>query len=91
MMLPSKTLLLAAAASALYVRPRRPLRHQVTMKWGEHIDQVKGDNTFLRNKDGRPAQLQRDYGKLIITLATTGNINTRENNKDLPCSPQEMG
>ena len=60
------------------------------MKWGEHIDQVKGDNTFLRNKDGRPAQLQRDYGKLIITLATTGNINTRENNKDLPCSPQEM-
>ena len=90
MMLPSKTLLLAAAASALYVRPRRPMRHVTTMKWGEHIDQVKGDNTFLRNKDGRPAQLQRDYGKLIITLATTGNINTRENNKDLPCSPQEM-
>ncbi len=60
------------------------------MKWGEHIDQVKGDNTFLRNKDGRPAQLQRDYGKLIITLATTGNINTREKNKDLPCSPKEM-
>ena len=91
MMLPSKTLLLAAAASALYVRPtRRTLRPSTTMKWGEHIDQVKGDNTFLRNKDGRPAQLQRDYGKLIITLATTGNINTRENNKDLPCSPQEM-
>ena len=39
---------------------------------------------------GGPAQFQRDYGKLIITLATTGNINTRENNKDLPCSPQEM-
>ena len=92
MMLPSKTLLLAAAASALYVRPTRrtPMRRTVSMKWGEHIDQVKGDNTFLRNKDGRPAQLQRDYGKLIITLATTGNINTRENNKDLPCSPQEM-
>ena len=92
MMLPSKTLLLAAAASALYVRPTRrtPTRRTVSMKWGEHIDQVKGDNTFLRNKDGRPAQLQRDYGKLIITLATTGNINTRENNKDLPCSPQEM-
>ena len=49
MMLPSKTLLLAAAASALYVRPQRTLRRQVTMKWGEHIDQVKGDNTFLRN------------------------------------------
>ena len=92
MMLPSKTLLLAAAASALYVRPTRrtPMRRTVSMNWGEHIDQVKGDNTFLRNKDGRPAQLQRDYGKLIITLATTGNINTRENNKDLPCSPQEM-
>ena len=92
MMLPSKTLLLAAAASALYVRPTRrtPTRRTVSMKWGEHIDQVKGDNTFLRNKDGRPAQFQRDYGKLIITLATTGNINTRENNKDLPCSPQEM-
>mgnify|MGYP001382158153 FL=1 len=92
MLLPSKTLLLAAAASALYVRPTRrtPTRRTVSMKWGEHIDQVKGDNTFLRNKDGRPAQLQRDYGKLIITLATTGNINTRENNKDLPCSPQEM-
>uniref|UniRef100_A0A7S3ZLF2 3-keto-5-aminohexanoate cleavage enzyme n=1 Tax=Pelagomonas calceolata TaxID=35677 RepID=A0A7S3ZLF2_9STRA len=90
MILPSKTLLLAAAASALYVRPRRRMRHVTTMKWGEHIDQVKGDNTFLRNKDGRPAQLQRDYGKLIITLATTGNINTRENNKDLPCSPKEM-
>jgi 3-keto-5-aminohexanoate cleavage enzyme len=75
----------------LHARPRRALpRRTVSMKWGEHIDQVKGDNTFLRNKDGRPAQLQRDYGKLIITLATTGNINTRENNKDLPCSPQEM-
>jgi 3-keto-5-aminohexanoate cleavage enzyme len=85
-------LLLCTAASALYVRPTRrtPTRRTVSMKWGEHIDQVKGDNTFLRNKDGRPAQLQRDYGKLIITLATTGNINTRENNKDLPCSPQEM-
>ena len=87
----SHALLLACTASALYVRPQRTLpRRTVSMKWGEHIDQVKGDNTFLRNKDGRPAQLQRDYGKLIITLATTGNINTRENNKDLPCSPQEM-
>ena len=79
------------AHALLHARPRRTLpRRTVSMKWGEHIDQVKGDNTFLRNKDGRPAQLQRDYGKLIITLATTGNINTRENNKDLPCSPQEM-
>jgi 3-keto-5-aminohexanoate cleavage enzyme len=79
------------AHALLHARPQRTLpRRTVSMKWGEHIDQVKGDNTFLRNKDGRPAQLQRDYGKLIITLATTGNINTRENNKDLPCSPQEM-
>ena len=79
------------AHALLHARPRRALpRRTVSMKWGEHIDQVKGDNTFLRNKDGRPAQLQRDYGKLIITLATTGNINTRENNKDLPCSPKEM-
>ena len=93
MLLPSMSqALLLCTASALYVRPTRrtPTRRTVSMKWGEHIDQVKGDNTFLRNKDGRPAQLQRDYGKLIITLATTGNINTRENNKDLPCSPKEM-
>ena len=26
----------------------------------------------------------------MITLATTGNINTRERNPTLPCSPQEM-
>lgn len=82
-------LLFAAAASALTMR-RAPARRTVSMKWGEHIDGVKGDSTFLKNKDGRPAQLQRDYGKLVITLATTGNINTRENNADLPCSPQEM-
>ena len=90
--IPRALLICALGAHALlHARPRRTLpRRTVSMKWGEHIDQVKGDNTFLRNKDGRPAQLQRDYGKLIITLATTGNINTRENNKDLPCSPQEM-
>ena len=26
----------------------------------------------------------------MITLATTGNINTKERNPNLPCSPQEM-
>jgi len=88
-MMPRRALLLAATASALTMR-RAPARRTVSMKWGEHIDGVKGDSTFLKNKDGRPAQLQRDYGKLVITLATTGNINTRENNADLPCSPQEM-
>ena len=36
------------------------------------------------------SQLQKDHGKLVITIATTGNINTRSNNPDLPCSPQEM-
>lgn len=68
------------------LRPRRALRSGVAMKWGEDI----GESDFLRNPDGRASQLTRDHGKLIITLATTGNINTRENNPGLPCSPQEM-
>lgn len=82
-------LLLLAGVSALRAVPRRmhvSRRATTTMKWGENI----GDDTFLRNPDGRPSQLTRDYGKLVITLATTGNINTRSNNPDLPCSPQEM-
>ena len=80
-------LLGGASAFAPLSRTRAvPRRSAVTMKWGEDI----GDDTFLRNPDGRPSQLQRDYGKLIITLATTGNINTRANNPDLPCSPKEM-
>ena len=29
-------------------------------------------------------------GKLVLTLATTGNVNSRENNPNLPCSPKEM-
>ena len=59
---------------------------QISMAWGEDI----GDSDFLRNPDGRSSQLTRDHGKLVITLATTGNINTRDNNPSLPCSPQEM-
>lgn len=39
---------------------------------------------------GEPKALTKDYGPLVLTLATTGNINTRERNADLPCSPQEM-
>ena len=38
----------------------------------------------------KPSALTKDHGKLVITLATTGNINTRENNPSLPCSPKEM-
>ena len=59
-----RALLICGSHALLHARPRRLPRRTVSMKWGEHIDQVKGDNTFLRNKDGRPAQLQRDYGKL---------------------------
>ena len=37
-----------------------------------------------------PSQLTKDHGKLVITLASTGNLNTKERNPALPCSPQEM-
>ena len=56
------------------------------MKWGEHI----GEREWNHGPDGRASQLTRDHGKLVITLATMGNINTRENNAALPCSPKEM-
>lgn len=61
-------LLLLAGVSALRAVPRRmhvSRRATTTMKWGENI----GDDTFLRNPDGRPSQLTRDYGKLVITRA----------------------
>jgi len=49
------------------------------MKFGENLPEIT------------PApQLMKDHGPLIITLATTGNINTRERNPSLPCSPKEM-
>ena len=87
----AQLLALVLCGGAVALRTPAPLRTAarrgaVTMKWGEHI----GDHDFLRNADGRPSQLQRDHGKLVITLATTGNINTRENNPALPCSPREM-
>lgn len=42
--MPRRALLLAATASALTMR-RAPARRTVSMKWGEHIDGVKGDST----------------------------------------------
>mmetsp|Transcript_28297 Transcript_28297/g.57036 ORF Transcript_28297/g.57036 Transcript_28297/m.57036 type:complete len:359 (-) Transcript_28297:143-1219(-) len=38
----------------------------------------------------KPTGLTKEHGKLVITLATTGNVNTRALNPALPCSPQEM-
>jgi 3-keto-5-aminohexanoate cleavage enzyme len=35
-------------------------------------------------------QLTKEHGKLILTVAMTGNINTKERNPNLPCSPQEI-
>lgn len=38
----------------------------------------------------RAPPLTREHGKLILTVALTGNINTKEKNPNLPCSPQEI-
>lgn len=35
-------------------------------------------------------QLTRDYGPLIITVALTGNVNTKARNPSLPCSGDEI-
>lgn len=35
-------------------------------------------------------QLTKDHGKLVITVALTGNLNTKERNPSLPCTPQEI-
>ena len=52
---------------------------------------MNGGDAFVGEAMARkPSQLQKDHGKLVITLATTGNINTKERNPNLPCSPQEM-
>jgi 3-keto-5-aminohexanoate cleavage enzyme len=34
--------------------------------------------------------LTKEHGKMILTVALTGNINTKERNPNLPCSPQEI-
>lgn len=38
----------------------------------------------------KPKPLTKEHGKLILTVALTGNINTKEKNPNLPCSPQEI-
>ena len=35
-------------------------------------------------------QLSKDHGKLVLTCALTGNINTKARNPNLPCTPQEI-
>jgi len=79
----------ASAFSLSMHAPLQPATHRrpaVAMAWGEDM----GESDFNRGPDGRSSQLTRDHGKLVITLATTGNINTKERNPTLPCSPQEM-
>ena len=71
----------AAPAPVLFPKTHAPA---VSMKWGENL----GDKQWNHGPDGRASQLTRDHGKLVITLATTGNINTVERNPTLPCSPQ---
>jgi 3-keto-5-aminohexanoate cleavage enzyme len=72
------------AGSPTLFSQSKPLNAQ--MKWGELI----GESSFNAGPDGRASQLTRDHGKLVITLASTGNINTVERNPTLPCSPKEM-
>jgi len=55
------------------------------MKWGDDLSPES-----IGDPDAKPTALQKDHGKLVITMATTGNINTKERNPSLPCSPQEM-
>ena len=64
---------------------RATQRSAVAMKWGESLDALS-----IGTPGAKPTALQKDHGKLVITLATTGNINTKERNPSLPCSPQEM-
>jgi len=61
------------------------LRSPVAMRWGERLDKES-----IGDPEAKPTALQKDHGKLIITLATTGNINTKERNPALPCLPEEM-
>jgi len=83
---------LVIGASAFTVGPMAvfPKVHspKVAMKWGDDLDAKSIGNPNAQRSD--LSALQKDHGKLIITLATTGNINTKERNPALPCSPQEM-
>jgi len=70
-----------APNAPFHARLRSPA---VAMSWGEHLGEP------WRDPEAKLGPLQKDHGKLVITLATTGNINTKERNPSLPCSPQEM-
>jgi len=87
-------LALVVGASSFTARPMsvfpKVQPSSVAMKWGELIPGYGDKSEWGYAPDGRASQLQRDHGKLVITLATTGNINRRERNPSLPCSPQEM-
>ena len=71
-----------APGSTLFAAVKPPT---VQMKWGEALDPVS-----IGDPDAKKTALTKQHGKLIITMATTGNINTRERNPTLPCSPEEM-
>ena len=88
---------LLSAPNALLSAPPLPTNSKLgssrlatpSMKWGESLGSAE-DRKWNHGPDGRASQLTRDHGKLVITLATTGNINTRDNNPSLPCTPKEM-
>ena len=88
---------LLSAPNALLSAPPLPTNSKLSssrlaapsMKWGEYLGSAE-DRKWNHGPDGRASQLTRDHGKLVITLATTGNINTRDNNPSLPCTPKEM-
>jgi 3-keto-5-aminohexanoate cleavage enzyme len=88
---------LLSAPNALLSAPALPTNSKLassriaepSMKWGESLGSAE-ERKWNTGPDGRASQLTRDHGKLVITLATTGNINTRDNNPSLPCTPKEM-
>jgi len=88
---------LLSAPNALLSAPPLPTNSKLassrlaapSMKWGESLGSAE-ERKWNTGPDGRASQLTRDHGKLVITLATTGNINTRDNNPSLPCTPKEM-
>ena len=94
---PSAMLSLLSAPNALLSAPPLPTNSKLgssrlaapSMKWGESLGSAE-ERKWNTGPDGRASQLTRDHGKLVITLATTGNINTRDNNPSLPCTPKEM-
>jgi 3-keto-5-aminohexanoate cleavage enzyme len=41
-------------------------------------------------QEKKPPPLTKEHGKLILTVALTGNINTKARNPNLPCTPREI-